>query len=399
MNRNKFELSKHEYFICDVCGKSIKKEYANVSKSREDGTTKRCKKCDYLFRHKSVECEYLTSDESDIVLELVFNYGVTSINKLHEAIPNRSLNELCTAYIKLKLHNKQMTVFTQCIVCGKETEKNPAYFITEYNKFCSSKCYWEHKRSNAKTGRDSPFYNSIDTECSFCGKPINIIKYNYELKNRFGESNNFCSQECYWGFRRTHYVGDKSYWKNRKRPESTCEKIRNHFLKSMKTDDRLNTKIQLLVNDILDSMSVVYEREKVIGYYSIDNFIPEQNLCIEVMGDYWHANPTRYNEQKYKLSEKQCGWILRDKVKKGYLINHGYNKPLYLWEHDILNNPEVCNKLIQKFLESDGQLENYNSFNYCLLNNELRINSIIIVPYQYMKSSEYRNPELLAQVI
>lgn len=395
MNIDRFKLSEYEYFTCDECGKSIKKEFANPSKSRENGTTKRCKKCDYLFRHDAISDAGLTPDELDVFLQSIFNLGATSINEIQKSIPYRSLEELCLAYTKLKLHNKPMTVFTNCLVCGKCIEKNPAYFVEDCNKFCSSECYWKHKRENAKTGKESPFYDRIETKCSNCGKVISIIKWSYNKTNKFGENNNFCSHDCYCEFRKTHYVGDKSYWHNRKRSPSTCEKIKRQLLKRMKSDSRLNTNIQLLVNNMLDSIGIRYEREKTIGYYSIDNFIIDKGLCIEVMGDYWHANPNKYNEHRYKLSDKQCGWILKDKQKIGYLLSHGYRNPLYLWESDILHNPNLCRKLIEGFILFNGALEDYNSFNYSLCDGELRKNSVITLPYQYMKSSEYKTSDLL----
>lgn len=38
-------------------------------------------------------------------------------------------------------------------------------------------------------------------------------------------------------------------------------------------------------------MNIKYINEKTFKYYSVDNYLVDYNLIIEIMGDYFHANP------------------------------------------------------------------------------------------------------------
>ena len=109
------------------------------------------------------------------------------------------------------------------------------------------------------------------------------------------------------------------------------------------------------------------------------------------MGNYWHVHPLRYNENKYLINEKQFGWIKKDKSKHTYIKNHIGIEILYLWETDIIKNPELCEQLILEYIKNNGILFNYHSFNYHLDSNSiLKLNDKIIIPYQDQISKDYK---------
>lgn len=116
--------------------------------------------------------------------------------------------------------------------------------------------------------------------------------------------------------------------------------------------------------------------------------MPSYNLAIEVQGDYWHANPTIFRE---KLTNTQYDRINKDKRKHTYLKNQYNFEILYLWECDIVSDAELCAKLIQKYIENEGVLENYHSFNYHVEDEQVVLNSKLIIPYQDMDVNEYKN--------
>ena len=136
-------------------------------------------------------------------------------------------------------------------------------------------------------------------------------------------------------------------------------------------------------------MNVKFEREYSVEYYAIDNYLVENNLMIEVQGDYWHSNPNKF---KNKITEQQFNGIRKDKAKHSYIKNNYNIEVLYLWEYDILNNIDVCEKLIALYIETNGILENYHSFNYYLNEKrELCLRSTLVTPYQDMDVSIYRH--------
>lgn len=142
---------------------------------------------------------------------------------------------------------------------------------------------------------------------------------------------------------------------------------------------RTMTRPQIIANQILDSLGVSYRNEEPFTYYSVDNYLPEYNLIIEVMGDYWHSSPLKYDD---KINEKQKHIISRDKAKRTYIKNSYGISILYLWEYDLINRPDVCERLIKIYIESRGVLDNYNSFNYNLSDSLIFLNENIIKPFQ-----------------
>ena len=118
-------------------------------------------------------------------------------------------------------------------------------------------------------------------------------------------------------------------------------------------------------------------------FYAVDNYLPEHNLVIEVMGDYWHCNPIKYSSIRYR---NQMKTISRDKAKHTYLLNNHGIEVLYLWEHDIISSPELCKCLISEYISNRGKLSNYHSFNYNMHDGSLAIVDNLIIPYQDMSA-------------
>ena len=189
----------------------------------------------------------------------------------------------------------------------------------------------------------------------------------YKLKS---EKRHFCSTEC----RQEWYSevwSQTEEWKE----ESRKRAVRNLSDNAVSTQ----TKPQIVVNNMLDSLSVAYRNEEPFVYYSIDNYLPEYKLAIEVMGDYWHSSPLKYPEG---INDKQKHIISRDKAKHTYIRNHYGIEVLYLWESDILKRPNLCVALIRTYISNDGHLGNYHSFNYHMDNGGLVLNPDIIQPHQ-----------------
>ena len=82
---------------------------------------------------------------------------------------------------------------------------------------------------------------------------------------------------------------------------------------------------------------------------------------IEVMGDFWHCNPSIYDEPTYDIHIKS---IDRDKRKHKCIVDNCGIETLYLWEHDLANDKDKCKRMIQEYVNNNGILDNYHSFNY-----------------------------------
>lgn len=294
-----------------------------------------------------------------------------------------SINDLAKIFNILKISNRPLRVKCKCDECGKEIEKGLSAYLKTDHHFCSSSCNGRHNH------KIHPQIKKIETTCTNCGKQISIIPFDFKKENSFGDSHHFCSKQCYYDFRSKYYVKEKSSMYGIKLNGEQLNKLRNNLMINRSKANRLNTSIQKHVNDMLDLLHVKYEREKIIKYYSIDNYLPNQNLAIEVMGDYWHVSPILYNIHGKAINKSQYRDIIKDKSKNTYLNNNGI-KTLYLWEKDINKNPDLCLCLINLFIRSNGNILNSNSFNWELKDGELSLKQNIIHPYFELPNSEYR---------
>lgn len=262
---------------------------------------------------------------------------------------------------------------TRCLECEYPLAVPESVYRKKiHGHFCHQFCYWKWK-SKKLVGENNPHYSRIKVNCNNCMKEITITQFE-QKRNR----HNFCSPECYFEFRSKYYVGKNSYWHGKKRPQ-IANLSRERMLKMLK-EGKVNklTEPHKKVIKILEQLNITNETETQFGYYSVDNFLIDANLIIEVMGDYWHGNPLLYKFNELNNIQKKNTY--RDKRKQTYIKVHKQIEILYLWECDINKRPELCKQLIKEYLKNNGVLKNYQSFNYCLTENGITLINTIIEP-------------------
>lgn len=202
--------------------------------------------------------------------------------------------------------------------------------------------------------------------CDWCNKKIYVKQYKLNK-----DSNLFCSTKCRQEWFAKVYSQDedsKNMWRN-----TILNTLSNNKISTT------NSKPQQIIDEILKNNNILYEREYSIKYYCIDNYLFEHKLMIEVMGDFWHCNPIKYDRKSDDLYKIQKDNIRRDNAKHTYVKKYYDIEILYLWENDIINNIDVCEKLIKEYINKNGILNNYHSFNFILENNILKLNKDIII--------------------
>ena len=259
----------------------------------------------------------------------------------------------------------------QCDNCNKIfTKKKDKGSI---NKFCSRICYYEWLKINYRpfpvtSGSAHPSYHhdvNHEAICEWCGKNYHIRAY----RSKKGTSR-FCSINC----RREWYAevwSQKKSWKLNRR-EFALNQLKN---KSM---NKVNSAPQKIINDLLYEKSIKYRNVEIIGSFSFDNYLFEHDLIIEVMGTYFHCDIRKFKEINYK---NQLTRIKMDKIKHSFILSNYHTEILYLWEKDIMKNLKLCSLLINKYLENNGQIDNYHSINYEIIKNKLCLKNEIIFPY------------------
>ena len=295
----------------------------------------------------------------------------------------------------------QRTGYTiNCEYCGKEIYQTKTQYNRAKHHFCSNVCHKNYERQFIFENRTCPICNNIfeaskkskqkfcSVQCQNKWQKTNIGEKNVRFESKIctcdwchtkitvGKSNvkrfhyHFCSDACRKQWYSNIYSQSEE-WKEESRIRAT------KILENRKIDT--NTKPQVIINQTLDEMNIRYTNEKNFKYYSMDNYLDDYQLSIEVMGDFWHTNPIKYST--YPTSNIQSNRIVKDKAKHKYIKKYFNHEILYLWEDDIYNNLLLCKRLIQKYISTNGILENYHSFNYHLENDSIVLNSSIILPY------------------
>lgn len=78
------------------------------------------------------------------------------------------------------------------------------------------------------------------------------------------------------------------------------------------------------------------------------DFAIEWDKIIEVFGDYWHANPAIYTDDK--LNKHQVSQRKKDRSRLAYLQKCG-KIVLVVWEKDIKEDPASVRRQIVSFSE------------------------------------------------
>lgn len=361
------------YKKCSVCGTiKVISEY-NINSIASSGVRSSCKLCDYIKRNGLNIPKGWTEEECKILIDNLINEKINYINELC-LILNRELDDITNVLDKyIKIFNKPLNIKVYCAYCGKEEIKSLSVYLHNKDYFCSHECYWNYKREFEPKGEEHQSYKRIETKCDNCGSDIKVIPY--EIENR---KHNFCSQQCYWEFRSKHYVGENHpLFGVEKTPEQKRRmRIATTNRYTTGSFNRL-TKPQIIVNEILKELNINFIHEHNCKYYSIDDYLTDYNLMIEVQGDYFHANPLKFKQ----INNMQFKDIVRDKKKRTYIKKYKDINILYLWEDDINKNPEMIKEIILYYINNNGMIDDYNSFNYSLINKEIILNDKLIKPY------------------
>lgn len=319
------------------------------------------------------------------ILKIIDLNDVVYINDLVVNNNRDSYISMINLLETFNINNQKIKVKVYCKKCGKEIVVIPSVYKKQKGFCCE-----EHIK-HRKSGVDSPFYNRIETNCTNCRKLFYVIPAEYNRTNKFGDNHNFCCQKCYWEYRSKYYVHEKNNRFGTHQSDENKDKQRQLAVEMIINGKFPQTmsKPHQKINDLLLSKNINFENEYPIKYQSIDIFLSEYNLMIEIMGDYWHANPLKYNVDK--LTKQQKKSIKQDKSKHTYVKKYKDIEILYLWEIDIKKDIDLCWLLIQQYINDNGILSNYHSFNYHIDNGKLVLNDILITPFQDSEYGKYLN--------
>ncbi len=111
--------------------------------------------------------------------------------------------------------------------------------------------------------------------------------------------------------------------------------------------------------DLYNNLSELYKckLETLLPFHSVryfaDIFIPDNNIVIEFMGNYWHCNPLMYKEDYWH--KKKCQYARdvweSDKIRKETLEKLGYIV-YYVWESDYTRDKETVIRTLKEKIDA-----------------------------------------------
>lgn len=172
---------------------------------------------------------------------------------------------------------------------------------------CSPRCARNHRYARE---REQGLHQPVALTCQTCGKGFVVSAGNYRSSMKRNRPPRFCSKDC-------HYA-------------STKGNFPAHFVDYMM--GRKSTSIEVATYEALEALGVMFERQRFIGRYLVDAYIPTTRTVIECQGDFFHCNPEVYPDgPKFATQRKN---VAKDIERFAYLRTRGYTI-VELWEKDI----------------------------------------------------------------
>lgn len=281
----------------------------------------------------------------------------TGIRYEHHFCSNECQHKYRSHYAEINKPTKQ------CEGCGE------VYKVEKYNyetsRFCSNECLtkWQSK---AFKGENSPLYvERFTVNCDWCGEEIQRTQNKLDTR-----SYHFCNRTCQQSWHKNVYVKSDEFIEIAKK--TMLSNLSEGKIKFTETEPHLK------ITQILDGLGLKYKNEEIVSDYSFDIYLEDFDLYIEINGGFWHCDNRLYSEINYT---HQLDRVIKDKRKRTYLFNNLKKRILYLWEQDINNNIETCIELITEYIKSNGNLKNFHSMNYFVLDGKLALNKVLLLPY------------------
>jgi hypothetical protein len=347
---------------CDICGKSISLySFSGHLKWTHDSSADEYEKTYGTFRKskitikkrniKKIKCgicnnEYASvgfyghlRDSHDMSVEKYVNqFGEYRPSKLREI-------EYTDRLLGLNEEDKHV-----CLICGDQfaSGKLLGGHIKKIHNLEKDKYIWEYVFKN-----EHPLCN-----CG-CGKKVKLINY-YPYKVEYVTGHNSV------GVNNPMYGKSHDKLSVKKMSESAVERFSEN--PNIKTID---TEPELLFESILNKLGIKYKHPYIITKddrdMSIDFYLTEHDMCVEIDGAYWH--PDQLNGLNFKLLSS----VISDKQKNDAVKN------LYRIRSDDLNN------VIDKSTDKETLIQNIKQYNKI---NDLSLKyDDVVIQKDYFKNS------------
>lgn len=180
---------------------------------------------------------------------------------------------------------------------------------------------------------------------------VNYDKLSIKLKEIFKEKYGVERMTDIPGVRGKMSLGRKKYWDSlsdfkKKEKLDILDVVRKKVKYSRISD--LEVRVQKILNELIYE----YSCNKIICGYNFDICF-NNKVIIEINGDYWHANPSKYlptDEISYpgNVKHKAADVWKKDEKKRNIVEKEGY-KVVYLWESELkkMKDSDIVNFIVE----------------------------------------------------
>lgn len=284
------------------------------------------------------------------IKDLAKKYGGSGVyytdvfKKYLQEVHNISLEEYFEKYCKLE------RPICQCGVCNQNVD----IAMTIKSKFSWSKCKcgrfdgWKERSERYKIerlGSGNPMYQKKPWNLGLTTDSHESIKSSSE-KNKLKKASAETRKKQSEAAKKRLIPGNLG----KRHSEESKEKMRQNTLRMIKDGRFKQTKTKpcIAFARLLQKNNIKFEEEKLIKHWSVDFYLIDFDIYIEIDGDYFHSNPKIYpcgpktKTQKINYS--------RDLSKNKY-FNENNLRLLRIWESDILNNEDIIICKLNQLLE------------------------------------------------
>jgi G:T-mismatch repair DNA endonuclease (very short patch repair protein) len=138
--------------------------------------------------------------------------------------------------------------------------------------------------------------------------------------------------------------------------------FKSRFSRNYQFENWSMTSIEYMVATMLDAMhATTFQYEPCLcidGIMFRPDFLLSGKVIIECYGDFWHANPKRYQANSFMFEGMTASDIWsKDSERVLTLEKNGYTV-FALWESDILNDKQTITETIKKAIEATNENTN-----------------------------------------
>lgn len=163
MTKEQFKKYNNKETFFKSCNCMLPTKYFSYSYIKKNGTSIRCKYCDWIKRHGRIPTiNNYSEDKIKCAIEFLIIEKSIYINVLADKL-NLSLHDTIIIVQQLKIGNKHYVIKSKCEYCRKDIENFISVYLKTKRLYCSSECYWKY-RSKYYIGAKSSSFNRIITD-------------------------------------------------------------------------------------------------------------------------------------------------------------------------------------------------------------------------------------------